>query len=298
MKQSPYSGMSRQSRASAAVLMAVSASLVTSAALAGSAERTIYGEDSRREVFSLSGGRAKAADATLALVSTFRLRDTGQGSTRLSGPTLAQSEGLCPGERFAAQPTVAFCSGALVAPQVALTAGHCLAAEDLPGTRFVFGFRMRNATQANLVIPNGEIYRGTRILARSANIGGADYTLVQLDRKVVGHAPLRVERAGPPPVKSALYVLGHPDGLPEKLATGEVYARTKTIFRSNLDVFNGNSGSPVFDARNNRIVGVTSFGNPDYVLRKDCAVPLRLPDSFAPEGATSSAVFAPFVPQH
>jgi hypothetical protein len=259
----------------------------------------VYGKDDRREVLGLTGARAEVADSSVALVDTFDMESNNDGTTHLYGESLQDFEGLCPGQRFAQQPVVAFCSGALVGPDVVVTAGHCVEERsDLRFLRFVFGFRMLDAQRANIDIPNGEIYRGVQLLSRRQDDLGADYALVRLDRTVTGHKPLAVKRSNPA-VGTPLYVVGYPTGLPEKLAAGAtVRALTPYFFTSNLDVFAGNSGSPVLDARTNEVVGVVVRGNPDYVTRGQCAVPLVLPNSYAATQSTLSSAFAPFLPRH
>ena len=258
----------------------------------------VYGKDNRQEVLGLTGARAKVADSTVALVYTFGLEPNNDGTLHLNSISL-QDYGVCPDQRFAKEPVVANCSGALVAPDVVVTAGHCITDRtDLKYTRFVFGFRMLDAQRANVDIPKGEFYRGTQILARRQDDAGADYALIRLDRAVTGHKPLAVS-SSVPAVGTPLYVVGYPTGLPEKIAAGaKVHALTPYYFSSNLDTFGGNSGSPVLDARTNEVVGVLVRGNPDYVVRGDCAVPLVLPNSYAAEQSTLSREFAPFIPKH
>lgn len=260
--------------------------------------QTIYGEDNRREVFGLTGRKAVSADSTVALVDAGGLASNGDGTVRLAGGTLGENYNLCPGQRFARQPTGAGCSGSLVAPDVVLTAGHCVDPSRLDTTRFVFGFRMRSSTQVNDAIPNGEVYRGRRILARQPGEGGPDYALVQLNRTVAGHEPLPVRRSGRPADGTPLYVIGHPSGLPAKFAAGaKVRDSDGDNLYANTDTFGGNSGSPVFNANNDEIVGVLVFGAADYEARGDCNVPVVLPNGDGREGITRTSTFAPFIPQ-
>jgi hypothetical protein len=54
-----------------------------------------------------------------------------------------------------------------------------------------------------------------------------------------------------------VYVLGHPCGLPLKCGTGaNVRDTDKTFFAANLDIYMGNSGSPVFAGKTHEVVGI------------------------------------------
>jgi hypothetical protein len=73
-------------------------------------------------------------------------------------------------------------------------------------------------------------------------------------------APLPI--AAPRPGALA-YVLGHPLGLPLKLAQGgRVLGVEGATFRVALDTYTGNSGSPVFDADSHALIGIVSEGPP------------------------------------
>lgn len=258
--------------------------------------QTVYGTDNRRETFALTGFKAKAASATVALVDVGRLRQEGQ-SFVLTSPTLRDAQDLCPGERFASQPTAAFCSGALVGPKLVVTAGHCISAADRTLTRFVFGYRMEDADSPVTRIPASDVYRATAIVDRRLN-ATADYALVQLDRPVTGRVPLKIARGDLLVPGMPVFLLGHPNGLPRKFtdSASVTDSSSPTRFTTNLDSFGGNSGSPIFAYPSNLVVGVLVEGAADYVRRGDCNVANRLPRYPGFEVGTRSTVFAPKVP--
>ena len=67
-------------------------------------------------------------------------------------------------------------------------------------------------------------------------------------------------------VGDELYVIGHPAGLPLKVADG---ARVRQIkdehFVANLDTYGGNSGSAVFSMETDKVVGLLVRGETDFV---------------------------------
>jgi V8-like Glu-specific endopeptidase len=260
-----------------------------------------YGKDNRIETRWLKGGRAKNAAAIMALVRVTAIKNNGNGTSTLKGPTLQASQGLCPGQRFAAQPTPAFCSGVLLSPNVVATAGHCVgSAAELAQIRFVLDFAMIDAEHARTTLPNGRIYRGKRLLARRLDDATEnDYAVVELERAVRDRQPAVLQRTGRIATATPLYVIGHPSGLPAKVAGhATVQGNANPLyFEANLDTFGGNSGSPVFDARTDRVVGLLVRGADDYVrTAKGCYVVNVLPENAGDEDVTRGPVFAPYVP--
>lgn len=60
-----------------------------------------------------------------------------------------------------------------------------------------------------------------------------------------------------------LYVLGHPCGLPLKYAPGSAVENIeKAYFISRMDIYSGNSGSPVFCADTHEMVGMVVQSDP------------------------------------
>ena len=172
-----------------------------------------------------------------------------------------------------------------------VTAGHCINNYPftLANTRFVFGYRLLASGQVQNRIPNSAIYRGVQVLAdREA---AADFAVVRLDRNVSPQVPLPIQRSGAVAVNTPLYVIGYPSGLPAKVATGaHVIASNADFFRANLDTYGGNSGSPVFNATNDKVVGVLVRGAGDYVsarqlLRLEHPAELYRPRGIDPDHA-------------
>ncbi len=110
-----------------------------------------------------------------------------------------------------------------------------------------------------------------------------DYVLVRLDRKVLGRAPLAFRQTGKIALNTKLVVIGHPTGLPTKVADGAwVRENDKSAyFSANLDTFGGNSGSAVFDAETGIVEGILVRGENDYVYApgKTCKIPQVCTDS-------------------
>jgi V8-like Glu-specific endopeptidase len=254
-----------------------------------------YGQDNRIEVSSLRGDRARNAGATAAVVDTGEVRANGDGTSTLVSPSLSEAEALCPGQRFAAQPTAAYCTAFLAGPDVMVTAGHCVSSASLARTRFVFGYRMVDG-RARTRVANAQIYRGARVIARRQT-SVEDFAVVRLTRKVTDRLPAPVQGTNAVALNTSVYVIGHPSGLPAKFAGSARIEGNGSPFyvRTNLDTFGGNSGSPVFNASTNRVIGILVRGAPDYRPNGGCYVVNTLPEAQGQEEATRISLLRPYL---
>jgi len=264
-------------------------------------QKLIYGIDDRSEVFQLSPGPdLDDVDSVVALFRAAAVSDNGDGTSTLRTVNFGAQHNLCSSERFREQPTGAFCSGFLVAPDIIATAGHCVNADNVADVRFVFGFRMRDAETAQTVIGNREIYRGVALIGHQLVGNGPDWALVRLDRAVADHRVARIRRAGRIGDRQAVHVIGHPAGLPTKFAGGAAVRDNAPAgyFVANLDSYGGNSGSPVFNSDTHEVEGILVRGETDFVQRGTCRVSLVCPTTGCRgEDCTRAAEFAGLVPE-
>ncbi len=243
-------------------------------------EKVIYGDDDRLDIFEVSDNlHLELARSTAAMIDASSLTTNGDKVT-VTGSTL-QSRGICAGEKFANQITSANCSGFLVGPDLLVTAGHCIRRQlDCDSYRWVFDFAVKEQSvdMAAFQVPASSVYKCKRIIAQSLDRATQDdYALVQLERKVEDRAPLKVRTSGKVADRTELVVIGHPTGLPTKVADG-AYVRNNTnnyYFVSNLDTFGGNSGSAVFDTKTGQVEGILVRGETDYEYdsSRGCRVP-------------------------
>jgi hypothetical protein len=258
-------------------------------------QRAIYGVDDRRETFDLPAASRRLADASVALVETSDLERAGT-EWRLKTVSFRDEYNLCSDEHFVNQPLGCFCSGVLVAPDVIATAGHCIEKPaDLETTRFVFGFRMLDATRAQVKFPEADVYSGVEILGRRLTADGTDWALIRLDRRVTGRTPVKFRTAGKIPAAEPLMVIGHPCGLPQKFAAGAAVQQNsrRDYFVANLDTYGGNSGSPVFSTKTRTLEGLLVRGQTDFVKVGNCRISQVFPSTGAGgEDVTRSTVWA------
>lgn len=239
--------------------------------------KVIYGDDNRLDVYQVTrADMREIADSTVALIPQSDLANDGKGMVKILSTSYGKWRNLCSDEPFFDQPTAANCSGSLVGEDLIATAGHCVSRSTCSSYAFVFGYKMTDAKTAPESVSESEVYSCKEIVAHEYT-DNQDYALVRLDRPVRGHRPLTIQQTPVQP-GDGIYVVGHPSGLPTKVADGAaVREQLGSYFTSNLDTYGGNSGSAVFNARTHEVVGILVRGAPDFVYDRDrkCTVSNR-----------------------
>jgi hypothetical protein len=236
--------------------------------------QVIYGSDDRIDLYQTNNATLrKLADSTVALIPAGAVKSEG-AKARLTTEPYGESMGFCKDEPFYEQVTAAFCSGSLIAPDIIMTAGHCITSQaSCQNTKFVFGFAVKEKGKMPTEVASSDVYGCQTLLGREQVNDGADWALIKLDRPVTGHAPLKLAKKDPAN-GTPLVVIGHPAGLPTKIAGGAKVrdASKNGYFIADLDTYGGNSGSAVFNAVNGQVEGILVRGEQDYAWRGSCRV--------------------------
>lgn len=249
-------------------------------------ERPLNGSDDRADYGTIRNRVVKKkADASVALFSRAAIRALPSGQLKIKSRPIRQEANLCEGERFSGQVSAAFCSGTLVASDLVLTAGHCVAETGGKGPkaaniRFIFGFTADNEHDPGKTqFDRAYIFAGKEMVDgkfATRKKGGEDWALVRLTSPVPERIaePVTQIRKGRVEDKTKIYVLGYPSGFPLKYAPeAAIVANDKpAYFVADLDTFSGNSGSGVYDERTNELVGILARGETDYYMdeRQKC----------------------------
>lgn len=258
----------------------------------GASAKSIYGDDNRLDFFAASQDMKTLSDSVVSFWKAPSVT-IANGSAQLKTVNFGERMNLCPGTKFMEQPIGAFCSGSLVGEDLVMTAGHCVKTDaDCKNIKMAFGYAVKQEGAAAVTtLPGSEIYSCASIVKRflagepgSANPTGQnlgpDFALIKLDRKVTGHKPLAINRGTNLKKGDGIFVIGHPVGLPLKVAGGATVRDFSKVgyFAADLDTFGGNSGSPVFNTRTKLIEGILVRGDEDFI------------DS--PAGCTTMATYA------
>lgn len=268
----------------------LSAVLITSL-LAGTAQAdevetvqqpVVYGQDNRVDPSDHPDEsiRRLAQDSIVAIVPKPVIDASNPNDVQFRTQTLGESQGLCEGEAFSNHPTAGICSGTLIAPDLVLTAGHCVdngqaSCENLFA---VFNYEWLPSTGQLDTITTNDIYACQRIVAQALSDSGGttrDYGIFQLDRPVTGYTPANVVSSRPNfQVGDDFVLIGSPSGIPMKIDDGGTVREPRTspgdYLVGNPDTFGGNSGSGVFLPGSLDLFGVLISGDTDYVEDGSC----------------------------
>jgi V8-like Glu-specific endopeptidase len=257
-----------------------------------SKNKVVYGVDNRVEVYQTESTLySDLAKSTAAMIDSRSLnKDEATDTYTITGGTL-ESRGICSNARFSQQITAASCSGFLVGPNLLVTAGHCITSDyDCQNQKWVFDYKQNEEESVEFTTPASNVFSCKRIIQRALDRGTRDdFALIELDREVSERTPLEFRKEGKVEDNAPLVVIGHPSGLPTKIADGANVRNNydEVFFSANLDTFGGNSGSAVFNSETGLVEGILVRGEVDYVVTsRGC----RLPKVCSEEGCRGEDV--------
>jgi hypothetical protein len=264
--------------------------------------KTLYGEDSRLDIYSAAAEvekqkqlgilapkyqeYLKSANSVAFITTVDYLQELPSGDYYVISEEYAKQFGLCSdaGERFLSEQCVKMIGTAfLLDPQLVCTASHCLPAEvPLSDLRILFGFALDSEQPVqSVIIKKEDVYSVQEIVAQQFTQNGPDWAILRLDRPC-NRAALKLG-SGKPAKGSTVYALGYPDGLPLKIAPA-----AKTIseigpngcFFAAIDTYKGNSGCPILDASTNEVQGILIDGGTDFrrIENGTCSVSVVVTD--------------------
>jgi hypothetical protein len=237
----------------------------------------IFGVDTRQyAVLNTPGGERARATAVAVLSTNFSRSDS--GLIHLETDPLDQF--LCRDEKFSSDPSLSYsCTGFLVAPDLLVTAGHCAVntgesrhetATYCEAFAWLFDFQVDPSGKVQLTgISPDKLYSCKEIVyaIREERPPYRDFAVIRLDREVNDRVPYKISRE-PLDTTGPLSMIGYPLGTPAKLSQDArvlLNDDSRENFITNLDAFEGNSGSPVFNA-GGEVVGILTGGTPEISL--------------------------------
>lgn len=204
--------------------------------------------------------------------------------------TMQEQFNLCEEEKFIKEKRLGFCSGIALDNKKALTSGRCVGSRDLSKIALVFNFRANadgtmptTIPATNVVFPRNLSAMGRKVqedidqmvppintLGDYLDRGIQDYAIFNLSEQAPFSVPLTV---GQKTRNSDIYTLAYPYGLPQKMGSGYVLYEGKQGFITNINMFQGTSGAPIFEKATHKLIGIHSREVdkifPDFVTRED-----------------------------
>jgi hypothetical protein len=222
------------------------------------------------------------ADCTAAICMKNSLINVNNEFSTLKVKNYGETFNLCDIEPFSHQSTAAgiMFTGFLVKDDVIATPSHHVNEENVTDLRILFGYKMVDSVTPITRFANENIYRGVKVIRRVHKPAGdgPGWALVKLDRKVMGQTAARLS-TGEISCDQAVYVIGHPLGLPMKYAAGATVTDVdETSFMANLNIYSGNSGAPVFDLNTHEVIGMVVRGEKrDFRWTGNCWISFEYP---------------------
>ncbi|MCJ8276870.1 MAG: trypsin-like peptidase domain-containing protein, partial [Bdellovibrionales bacterium] len=157
-----------------------------------------------------------------------------------------------------------------------------------------FGFAKTVADQTDYRIKKKDVYSCDEVVIRS--VGSKDYAVIKLDRMVAGRTPLNIRRQGQVQVGERLMIIGHPMGIPSKIAEGGSVMSNNDRIRASVDAFAANSGSVILNMSTGDVEGILVAGEADFVFQNGCRVEKRCRANCGGEVITPISDIAELIP--
>ena len=101
------------------------------------------------------------------------------------------------------------------------------------------------------------------------SLNNPDMVIITLDRKVKHYYQLTIDNERQVDKGDNIFTIGSPLGLALKFSgNAKITKHTRNHCLSNLDTFQGNSGSPVFSKRTGNVIGMVVSGGQDFIYNK------------------------------
>ncbi|HVF60879.1 MAG TPA: trypsin-like peptidase domain-containing protein [Thermoanaerobaculia bacterium] len=226
------------------------------------------GKAMREGILAEGDPRQASIRAAVAVVSKPTRLGNGKWKLKTSG-TFAENYYVCETDPFALQQAIAGCGGALVGPNVVLTAGHCVEPKPKPNW-FAFGVDVSRAP--DFILEPKEVVMGVV----EEEIPSRDLAIVKLaeriPRSIALHVMMRPENGS---TSEELFLVGYPWSLPRKVVDGRLLKAGESSFQATLDS-NKSSGGAVYGS-DFVLEGMhTKFGC-DLITVNRCKVPVSCP---------------------
>jgi len=242
-----------------------------------------WGNDDRMDIYKVTDIHIRKNAKSVACICDRRsLRDNGDGTFIMDVRNYREEFSLSIVEPFHDQPISAgrLCTGFLVAPDIIATAGSVFGNRRLSDYFFLFGFELTAPGAVKVIFHKGNIYKGVEIIEENNNRETrSSWALIKLDRKVINRPIVKLAEKKVS-LNTPVYTIGHPIGLPLKFGEGVIVGESSyAFFSTSLDIYQGNSGNPVFNSETHEVVGLITHGDTaDFRWTEDGWISVQYPN--------------------
>lgn len=271
---------------------------------------SIYDQDDREMISSSSNPKALKISKSVALIfnSDDLIKEQEQSIifANLLEDLPPVGINICPDETFAHHHAYrAACTGFLIGKDLLASAGHCFETQSSCDNQLIaFDVLGSSESERGFNVDQKNIYRCKKIISQVKNRETLqDYAIIKLDR-VTDRAPLKIRSTGKISLKDKVYMVGHPLGLAQVLSKpASINFNTNPLyFKTQMDSFRGNSGSPVINAKTQLVEGILVRGEEDFISdetnqceRYNKYSTTKKSDHLKGEGVTRIKVILPFI---
>ncbi len=253
------------------------------------ASATFYDQSSSQFISKISD--SNAAVALVLPVLHILPSEQKDGTFHLETFQMENSWNICQAEPLAKAPSLpTACTGFLIAPDILVTAGHCMVLKgEVRDTKtpyceafsFVFGYRYEDEQNQKLAPIKGDQIAHCKKVIYATNTTeedpktskmrfAKDFAIVQLDRRMSQKPITLIDKA--PTEKDftpqTITMTGHPFGMPLVESKGTSLEHKGTYLLSAINSFPGNSGSPVKN-KAGEVIGLLVRGYPQGLIENN-----------------------------
>lgn len=224
----------------------------------------IIGNDDRIDINELSHPTiSKISTSVVSFVRKKHLKKN-RDSYEMDATNLHKRLNFCEDERFSNEPLFANCSGAIIGDDLILTAGHCINTQNKDEFYVVLDYIKDPLGNIPSAFSKDQVFEVKDFLYHEFSLTDKvnDLAVLRVKRdlnRIALEMNLNHEYSHGTPI----YMLGHPLGVSQKYTGPNIIRslnRETLSFRTELDSFSVNSGSPIFDHYSHEIIGVLSRG--------------------------------------
>ena len=249
------------------------------------ADATLYDQSTSQFMTSINDKNSAVA----MMLPVLHILPNPDNSLRLETFQMENTWNLCQSEPLAkAPPLVTACSGFLIAPDILVTAGHCMVTKgEVRDTRnaqceafsFLFGYHYEDSQNQKLAHINADQLAHCEKVIYAAHLTipdksgklqfGKDIAYVKLDRKM----PFKVFNVGEKQISekdftpSTISMQGYPFGMPLLESKGVSLEHKGSYIRAAINSYPSNSGSAVKN-KDDEVIGLLVRGYPESLIEE------------------------------